>query len=379
MTDPTRTRGQQDEDAARPRDGAPAPLDGPEGDGQRQDMPAPVSKRTLLLSLLFIVAALGFLYFVLPQISGLQDTWQRIEDGDPRWLGAALLLEACSFAGYVVLFRTVFVRGESPIGWRESYQITMASLAATRLLATAGAGGVALTAWALRRSGMAPRVVACRIIAQLALLYAVFMGALVLAGLGLYLGVLSGSAPFAITIVPAIFAAVAIALALAISRLPEGVERYVQRRAQGSGRLARFAARLATAPAALAQGFRTGMAVLRSGQLGVLGAVAWWGFDVLVLWASFRAFGEAPPLGVVVMGYFVGMLGNLLPLPGGVGGVDGGMIGAFLAFGVPGGLAVVAVLTYRAFAFWLPTLPGAVAYLQLRRTVRDWSRGHVTA
>ena len=72
------------------------------------------------------------------------------------------------------------------------------------------------------------------------------------------------------------------------------------------------------------------------------------------------------------MGYFVGMLGNLLPLPGGVGGVDGGMIGAFIGFGVDDGLAVVAVLTYRAFAFWLPTIPGAIAFFQLRRTVTRW-------
>ena len=63
------------------------------------------------------------------------------------------------------------------------------------------------------------------------------------------------------------------------------------------------------------------------------------------------------------------MLGNLLPLPGGVGGVDGGMIGAFAAFGVDFGLAAVAVLTYRGFAFWLPTIPGAIAYFQLRKTV----------
>jgi uncharacterized protein (TIRG00374 family) len=75
---------------------------------------------------------------------------------------------------------------------------------------------------------------------------------------------------------------------------------------------------------------------------------------------------------VIVMGYFVGMLGNLLPLPGGVGGVDGGMIGAFTAFGVSVELSVVAVLAYRAFAFWLPTLPGAIAYFQLRRTVHRW-------
>ena len=72
------------------------------------------------------------------------------------------------------------------------------------------------------------------------------------------------------------------------------------------------------------------------------------------------------------MAYFVGMLGNLLPLPGGLGGVEGGMIGAFAAFGVDFNLAVLAVLSYRAISFWLPTPLGAVAYLQLRRTVARW-------
>jgi uncharacterized protein (TIRG00374 family) len=104
----------------------------------------------------------------------------------------------------------------------------------------------------------------------------------------------------------------------------------------------------------------------------VLGALAYWGFNIAVLWACFHAFGEAPPWGIIIMGYFVGMLGNLLPLPGGVGGVDGGMIGAFAAFGVEFGLATVAVLTYRGFAFWLPTIPGAIAYFQLRHTVGRW-------
>jgi uncharacterized protein (TIRG00374 family) len=103
-----------------------------------------------------------------------------------------------------------------------------------------------------------------------------------------------------------------------------------------------------------------------------LGAIAWWGFDIAVLWACFHAFGASPPKGVIVMAYFIGMLGNTLPLPGGIGGVDGGMIGAFAAFGVHVQVAIVAVLAYRAFAFWLPTLPGGIAYLQLRRTVHRW-------
>ena len=81
---------------------------------------------------------------------------------------------------------------------------------------------------------------------------------------------------------------------------------------------------------------------------------------------------EAPPWAVLVQAFFVGMLGNLLPMPGGVGGVEGGMIGAFAAFDVDSGLAVVAVLVFRGFTFWLPLIPGVVAYFQLRRTVEGW-------
>jgi uncharacterized protein (TIRG00374 family) len=63
------------------------------------------------------------------------------------------------------------------------------------------------------------------------------------------------------------------------------------------------------------------------------------------------------------------MLGNILPLPGGVGGVDGGMIGTAIGFGVDESLAIVAVLAYRSIAFWLPTAPGALAYVRLRRSL----------
>ena len=117
---------------------------------------------------------------------------------------------------------------------------------------------------------------------------------------------------------------------------------------------------------------RVALRHIRSGDLALWGAIAFWGFQIAVLWASFRAFGESPPAAVLVMAFFVGMFGNLLPLPGGIGGVDGGMIGAFAAFGVDAGLAVVAVLVYRAFTFWLPTIPGAIAYFQLRKTVERW-------
>ena len=329
------------------------------------------TRRRLLASILFVVSTAAFLYFVLPKLLGLKETWNRIQTGNVWWLALAALLEVLSFLGYIALFRAVFVRGRSQIDWRESYEITMAGLAATRLFASAGAGGVALTAWALRRSGLEPRIVACRMIAFMALLYAVYMGALVIDGLGLYLGVIPGSHPFAITVIPAIFGGAVIAIFLAVSLLPGDFDRLVARWTSG-GRLVRLAGYLAAAPAAAASGVRTAIDLVRGRDPYLLGAIAWWGFDISVLWASFHAFGGAPSSGVIVMSYFVGMLGNVLPLPGGIGGVDGGMIGAFTAFGVPVEVTVVSVLAYRGFAFWLPTLPGAVAYLQLRRTVQRW-------
>ena len=343
------------------------------GDDNDQEMPRlRLTRGRLLATALFVASALAFLYFVLPKLLGLHETWNRIQHGNGWWFALAALLEVCSFGGYVWLFRGVFVRGESRIEWPESYQITMAGLAATRLFAAAGAGGIALTAWALRRSGMGVRTVACRLIAFTVILYAVYMVTLVIDGVGLYLGVIPGGGGFAITIVPAIFGFVVIVLFLGISMLPRDMPRMVGRLTSGRARVERLALRLAQASATLASGVRTAIDLARAKNPALIGAVAWWGFDIAVLWACFHAFGGSPPKGVIVMSYFVGMLANTLPLPGGIGGVDGGMIGAFAAFGVNAQLAVVAVLAYRAFAFWLPTLPGAVAYLQLRRTVQRW-------
>jgi uncharacterized protein (TIRG00374 family) len=332
-----------------------------------------LTRKRVALSALFVGSTVAFLYFVLPKIVGLKGTWNRIQHGNPWWFALAAVLEVCSFLGYIALFRAVFVRGKSRINWRESYEITMAGLAATRLFASAGAGGIALTAWALRRSGMDARVAACRLIAFLVLLYAVYMITLVIDGLGLYSGVIPNhGAPFAITVVPAIFGAVVIIVFLSVSLLPGDFDRLVGRWTGGGGRLSRIALRVAAAPATAATGVRTAISLVRARDPYLLGAIVWWGFDIAVLWACFHAFGASPPKGVIVMSYFIGMLGNTLPLPGGIGGVDGGMIGAFAAFGVHVQVAIVAVLAYRAFAFWLPTLPGAVAYLQLRRTVHRW-------
>jgi uncharacterized membrane protein YbhN (UPF0104 family) len=362
------TRGEIDEQSAAAKAGVRT---------VEEEMPRVLLTRRQLVAFgLFILVGVGFLYFVLPKLSGVGSTVHGIEGGDTWWIAGGVVLETLSFAGYVVLFRAVFVRTEgvspSRIGWRESYEITMAGLVATRLFAAAGAGGVALTAWALRRSGMSPRLVACRMVAFMVLLYVIYAGSLVLDGVGLGIGLFPGGGSFAITFVPAIVAAILFALAGAMALLPGDLERRLGRWAGGSGRLTHWIARVVAVPALAASGVRTAIELIRERDPGLAGALAWWGFDIAVLWAMFHAFGSAPPFTVIWMAYFVGMLGNLLPLPGGLGGVEGGMIGALAAFGVDFHLSVLAVLAYRGISFWLPTLPGAVAYFQLRRTVARW-------
>jgi uncharacterized membrane protein YbhN (UPF0104 family) len=289
-----------------------------------------------------------------PAIADLPDALRRLEHGDTRWLALAFGLEAMSFLGHAILFRAVGLDERGRIGLRASVEITLAGHAATRLLASAGAGGVALTAWAMRRSGMDRATVAARMTTFLVLLYSVYMAALIFGGAGLALGVLPGGGSPAITVVPAVFGGVVAIVAISAGWLRPG-----------EGRVRRTLAPVGS-------GVRDAWSLARSGNGGLVGALMWWAFDIAVLWACFKAFGQAPAIAVVVVAYFVGTLANTLPLPGGIGGVEGGMIGALAAFGVDPALALIAVLAYRGFAFWLPILPGAIAFITLRRTVAGW-------
>jgi uncharacterized protein (TIRG00374 family) len=94
-------------------------------------------------------------------------------------------------------------------------------------------------------------------------------------------------------------------------------------------------------------------------------------FDILVLWASFRALGSSPELTIVWMAYVIGQLGNLIPLPGGIGGVELGLVGALALYGLPALTSTAAVLIYRAIELWVPAAFGVVAFVQLRRLLRE--------
>jgi putative heme transporter len=349
------------------------PEDGRGGEDEHRAAPPRSGGRLPLgWTIVLMAVAAGVLYFGLPRLAGLEDTWGRLSSGDPLWLCAAALLEVAAYAAYVFTFHRLFAEPGSRIGWRESYDISLAGVVASRVFATAGAGGIALSVWALDRSGMDRRQLVTRLTSFYVLIYGIFMAALVVVGTALRTGVLDGPAPFGLTVVPAIFGGIAIVAGLAAARVLPELGRRVRLRIRHHERVPKWVAPVADSAELLAAGVRAALHLVRTRDPAVVGAFCWWAFDVGVLWGCFQAFGEPPPGGVLVMGYLAGTLGNVLPLPGGLGGVEGAMIGAFMGFDVDGGLAVTAVLGYRACQYWLPIIPGALAYLRLLRTVRSW-------
>ena len=327
--------------------------------------------KRLAQTMAFVLLLIVGIYFLLPKILSDQDATARLDDANWAWVLVAFWFAVIMFIAYVALFRGVVGRAVR-LRWKDSYDITMAGLAATRLFSAGGAGGIVLTYWALRKAGMPRKETAARMVAFLVLLYAVYMVTLLVNGILMSTGVFEGPAPPGLTIVPAAFAGVVIVIFLLLALVPGDLERRISEASQEHfwGRTAR---RLAAAPSTIAIGTRGAIAFARDpsrGGLAVAGAIGFWAAQIGILWASFKAFHVDVALAVVVQGFFVGMFANLIPLPGGVGGVDAGMLGAFALFGVHG--IFPAILLYRILAFWLPIPPGIVAFLHLRKTVQRW-------
>lgn len=313
-------------------------------------------RRFLIVAGLAAVVAAAAL-FAPKVIHTFGDALVRALHADPAWVVAGITLELASFGGYIALFWHVAGRKTPRVGLRASAEISLAGTAATRLLPTAGAGGAALTFWSLRRAGQDNGTATRTLLSFLVVLYSVFLGSIAIAGTLLATGAVASDVPFELSAVPAAAATIAIALALVFALRNRGAT------AEPSGRLG-------VASHALGGAVRAALGIVRRPDARLLGAPAWWGFDLLVLWATFNAFGAPPAATVLVLGYFLGQVANTVPLPG---AASGGMVGAFLALGMPAEVVLPAVLAYRAIAIWTPVPAGALALTGLRRRVRVWA------
>jgi uncharacterized membrane protein YbhN (UPF0104 family) len=326
-------------------------------------------RRRLALRLAIVAAVLAGLAAAIAALPGLGDVRAQLAGASPGWLVAVAALQLGSCLACVVAFRSVFCRR---MPWRLSYEIAIAAQGTNVLLPSGGAGGLAVAAWALRRTGMSAERVGRRTVAFYLLTSFVNFATAALAGGLLALGILAGGGSLAFTAGPAVAATLVIFGVLALPRLLEarGARRT---RPTGSGRIGRG---LSWLRGALRSGVRDAVMLARTGNPQIVGGtVAYMALDVAALGAAFAAIGAFPPVGVLLLAYVVGQLGNLIPLPGGVGGADGGLIAAFVLYGTPLGATVAAVLAYRAFQLGLPALLGAVAVARLPATLERQADG----
>ena len=320
-------------------------------------MPREFDPRRLVRRALQVVLALGVLLLVVALAPGLGEVREKLSGAQPGWIAVAIALEFMSGVSYVVMFRPVFCR---QLPWRTSWEIGWSELAMGSIVPASGAGGLALGAWILHEGGMPAERIARRSVAFFLIKSSVNFVAVAVIGTLLAVGVFGPELSLWLTAVPAAAAMLVIGVVLLVPRLGPGDPAPAD-----ASRLRRG---LAGARKALVEGVAEAVELLRSRDRQVIaGSIGYWAFDNAVLWATFEAFGYSPEIAVLLLGYLIGQLGGLLPIPGGIGGIDGGLFGALVVFGTPAAATAAAVLAYRVVLFWLPLLIGAVAFASLRR------------
>src|SRR3954451_15499671 len=320
-----------------------------------------LSASRLRRGLIFLALVAVVVAAVIVLIPGLASLRDRFSGARPGWLVVAVGLQLASCACYVLVFRAVFCRLMS---WRTSTEIGLAELGANSLVSVGGAGGLALGAWILRRGGLPAAYIARRTVAFFLLTSLANVSFLVLGGLALGTGLLHGAPEHLLGLIPAAVGAAAIGLALGARRVAAVVARRV------------MSPRVMAASEAVGDGVDEALRLLRTRDPAILlGAAGYLLFDVAMLGVCFKAFGnDVPSVGVLLVAYLIGQLGSLLPIPGGIGGVDGGLIATLVLFDVNPADAAVAVIAYRGLLLTIPALLSLPALASLRRRLRD--EGH---
>ena len=311
-----------------------------------------VRLRRGIVSLVILVVLVGALLFAVP---GLRDVAHRLAEVNPAWIALAIVLELGSCAGYVVAFRMIFYRVPALLAAR----VALSEMAFGAVLPVGGAGGIAIGAWVAKAKGGSLR----RFMERSAVLFLLTSGVnaatLALAGLLVGVGVLHAPHRIALGLVPGLVAALALAFFWSLPALADRLA------------LGRRAGRLAGWLCTTARVVEDTKAEIRHPSWRLLGAVAYLWCDIAMLWVCFRAFGETPPVGALTLAFLIGYLGNVVPVPGGIGALDGGLTAALVLYGADPASAAAAVLVYHAIVLWIPTLLGTIAFLRLRPTIHE--------
>jgi uncharacterized protein (TIRG00374 family) len=313
----------------------------------------------------FVAVSMGILiHVVLLALPGLKKSAAALNHLHPAWVLVAVILEVGSNLTLAELYRqTLLELGGPAITYKKALVVSMGGFTVGRVLPGGGA-----TAGVFMARGLT----ALEVPAAAATSSVLIGGLLGMAVLGIIVAVgalttlFRGELPTGYLIgIPLASGGLAGFLVLVVKILrSEGV----RNRVFGSVERLIGAFRVRV-DLTVARGFVEEVAQalpdLRKLAVPAMWSAANWLLDALALWVLFFGFGYRMHIGILLIGYGVANLVNGLPItPGGLGLVEAGLAGVYVAFGVPSGVAVVTVLAYRLVSFWLPVAAGVPAYLK---------------
>ena len=308
--------------------------------------------RRRLLTVVVLAICLGAAVAAVPD---LRPVVRELEQINPALVVTAVALEVASCLSFVVIFRLFFERIPAPV----AREMAWSQMGSGALLPGGGVGSLAVGGWLLHLAGMPTRQIVRRSSGLFFLTSAINVIVLGAAALVLLMGIGGGPHDVLRAGLPVLAAVAAVIVVLGLPRVAKRV----------SGRR--------PAPAWL-EDIGAGIPGARDALLRpnwrLLGAVGYLLFDIAVLWTTLAAVGPAPPAAALAVAYLAGYLPNVLPIPGGIGILDAGLVGALGLYGLPLSHAAAAVLVYHAIAFWVPTLGGMLAYARLRPRLADGPR-----
>ena len=310
----------------------------PAAQSERNDL------RRRLLTVVVLSICVGAVVLAVPD---LRPVVREIEQINPALVITAVVLELASCLSFVVIFRLFF----KPLPAPAAREMAWSQMGSGALLPGGGVGSLAVGGWLLHLAGMPTRQILQRSSGLFFLTSAINVIVLAAGGLVLLVGIGGGPHDVLRTGLPV---AVAVAAAIVVLGMPRIMHRVSRR---------------LPAPAWL-EDIGTGIPAARDALLRpnwrLLGALGYLLFDIAVLWTALAAVGPAPPVAALAVAYLAGYLPNVLPIPGGIGILDAGLVGALGLYGLPLQHAAAAVLVYHAVAFWVPTVGGMLAYTRLR-------------
>jgi uncharacterized protein (TIRG00374 family) len=341
----------------------------PRVDGPRQKRRRP-TLRWVVRAVIFVAVTAG-VFGLLPRLGGLTHDTAELRHARPALVAASIVAQAASLGCYALLYRRMLASLGAKIRVRLAEQVVLASFLVSHITPFGSAAGTVLNVSTLESEGIpastsGEAIGLTTLVSSTALISLFGAGFVATAGRHLSRSYLI-TAGLAIALV-----ALLVAAALTVGAHPGIAEKTVRRMASWARRVRpsidpEQAGQTARRLASLARTALTGRSLAENYGFAAANLL----FDLLSLDLMFLAFGYQPGFGPVTVAYAAANIASVIPItPGGLGVIEVTLVAITVGFGASRPTAVLAVLGYRIVEFWLPLLPGAVAYLRIRLNAR---------